>query len=100
MRHRHAHAAHCTATLADLGMGHKMRAVGGHGGQGGDVIIEASQHMNGLSFQTYVVNAPAGEDATGSHACRIRRSAACVLTRVCRACLHQGPGSMVDAVRM
>lgn len=56
-------------------MGHKLRAVGGHGGQGGDVIIEASQHMNGLSFQTYVVNAPAGEDATGAVAARGRAGA-------------------------
>ena len=49
----------------DLGMGHKLRATGGHGGDGGDVIIEASNHMNGLSFQTYVITAPSGEDATG-----------------------------------
>lgn len=46
-------------------MGHKLRATGGHGGDGGDVIIEASNHMNGLSFQTYVITAPSGEDATG-----------------------------------
>lgn len=43
----------------------KKRAVGGNGGRGGDVIIEASQHVHALSFQTYVFKGRNGTDATG-----------------------------------
>lgn len=43
----------------------KKRPIGGTGGKGGDVIIEASSTIRDLSLDTYVVRGRPGTDATG-----------------------------------
>lgn len=43
----------------------KKRPIGGHGGKGGDVVIESSQTVRDLNFQTYVIRGRDGGDATG-----------------------------------
>ena len=43
----------------------KQRPIGGHGGRGGDVVIEASQSVRDLNFQTYVIRGHDGGMARG-----------------------------------
>jgi Obg family GTPase CgtA len=43
----------------------KRRPIGGHGGVGGDVIIEASRSVRDLNFQTFVIRGHDGTPATG-----------------------------------
>lgn len=53
----------CAAPAA-LGQARK-RAVGGQGGRGGDVIIEASAHVRSLAFSKFVFSGRNGTDAKG-----------------------------------
>jgi GTPase len=42
----------------------KKKSIGGHGGKGGDVIVEASSTVHDLNFQTFVINGRPGTDAS------------------------------------
>jgi GTP-binding protein len=46
-------------------VGWKKRPIGGTGGRGGDLIIEASATVRDLSMQSYVIRGRPGGDATG-----------------------------------
>ena len=43
----------------------KQRPIGGNGGAGGNVVIEASQTVRDLNFQTYVIRGHDGTMAVG-----------------------------------
>lgn len=44
---------------------YKKRPIGGTGGKGGDVVIEASSSVRDLNFPTYVIRGHPGTDASG-----------------------------------